>query len=201
MNTLSVLKDNNSTIHLKQNHLVGWVIVIIGIGLCYLPQIKTIDENVWVVYCVSGLFIFVGLLVAFYRLEIRLNLRLRRYQVIKGFWPNPKKHRGSFERIEGLWFKKEWKTSGGKNKSKYLVWQTCLKFCFDKSPICIQESKNESEAREYFEKRAKQLKIKTFDHTGNTVNEKNWNELDTPVGEQLSDIHYQAVDIFNPPQG
>ncbi len=201
MNTLSVLKDNNATIHLRQNHWGGWVIIILGIGLCYLPQIKPIDEGVWIVYCVDGIFIFAGLLGAFYRLEVRLNIRQRSYQVIKGFWPNPKKFSGTFEHIEGLWFKKEWQTSGGKNKSKYLVWQTCLKFDFDKNPICLHESRDESEARAYFEKRAKQLKITTFDHTGDTPKERNWNELDVPVSEQLSGIQYQAVDISNPPQG
>ena len=201
MTTLNVLKDNNSILHFKQNHVGGWVIVILGIGLCYLPQIKPIDENVWIIYCMGGFFILVGLLAAFYRLEIRLNLRQRRYEVIKGFWPNPEKYRGTFEHIEGLWFKKQWHTSSGKNKSKYLVWQTCLKFNFDKKPICLHESRDESEALAYFEKRAKQLKIKTFDHTGDTPKERSWEELDAPVSEQLPNVDYQAVDISSPPQG
>ena len=88
-----------------------------------------------------------------------------------------------------------------KNKSKYLAWQACLKLNFDNVPICFYETRDESKARAYFEKRAKQLKINTFDHTGDTIKERNWNKLDTPVREQLSGIQYQAVDMSNPPQG
>ena len=65
MATLSVLKDNNSVIHLKQNHLGGWIIAIIGIGICYLPQIESVDEGVWIVYFVGGVFAIIGLLAAF----------------------------------------------------------------------------------------------------------------------------------------
>jgi hypothetical protein len=200
MATLSVLKDIDSIIHLRQNHLGGWVIAIFGIAICYLPQIKPIGEDVWILYCVGGFFIFTGILAAFYRLEVRLDLLQRKYKVTKGFWPSPKKYSGTFENLEGLWFKKQWRTSGGKNKSKYLVWQTCLKLNFDKAPICLYETRDESEARAYFEKRAKQLRIKTFDHTGNTIKERNWNKLDTPVSELLPGIQYQAVDMSNPPQ-
>ncbi|MCB1985999.1 MAG: DUF308 domain-containing protein [Nitrosomonas sp.] len=201
MATLSVLKDNNSVIHLKQNHLGGWIIAIIGIGICYLPQIEPGDGGVWIVYFVGGVFAITGFLAAFYRLEVCLDLLQRKYRVVKGFWPNPQRYTGSFDDIEGLWFRKEWKTSGGKDRSKYLVWQTCLKFDFDRYPVCLYESRDESQALAYFENRARQLKVETFDHTGNSVKQRDWNKLDEPVSTQLPNIQYQAVDVSNPPQG
>ena len=100
-----------------------------------------------------------------------------------------------------MWFKKQWRTSGGKNRSKYLVWQTCLKFDFDKHPICFYESRDESQALAYFEKRARQLKIKTFDHTGNVIKQRDWHKLDEPVSEQLAKIQYQTVNPASPPEG
>ena len=201
MTTLSVLKDTQSAIHFKQNHLGGWSFAILGMGICYLPQVEHVNEGAWIIYCIGGMLIFLGTLTALYRFELCLDLLQRKYSITKGFWPRPKNYSGDFENIEGLEFKKQWKTSDGMKRSKYVVWQTWLKFNFDKDSICLYESRDESQGRAYFGKRAKQLEIKTFEHTGNETKQRDWNKLDEPVSKQLSAIQYQTVDIFNPPKG
>ncbi|WIO74326.1 hypothetical protein QP938_00030 [Porticoccaceae bacterium LTM1] len=202
MSSLGIKHDNSSLVHLKQNHVLGWIFALMGAGLCYLPQ-TNIESNgpVWVAYVVGGMFALIGLGVAFYRLEVKLFLTQRRFEVIKGYWPNPNKYNGSFDQLEGLFYEKKWQSSGGKSNTKYLVWRTGLKLKELKRAITLFESKDEQQGRAYFEKRAKQLRIPTFDHTGESVVSRNWDQLDQSVSEQVQEKVFDVVSDISPPAG
>lgn len=203
MARLTTVADTSALLHLKQNHLAGWLFVAVGAGLCFLPSLNRRIDEPWLVYLVGGLFIAIGLLVAFYRVDVRLDLAQRRFHIIMGFWPRPREHSGGFDTIEGLWFERQWRSSGGKSKTKYVVWQTGLKVAGFDETIGLHESRDEVEARQWFERRARQLRVKTKDFTGATPDERNWERLDDPATARLADTGRGtvAVDLSRPPRG
>lgn len=202
MSSVLIKEDNSRLIHYKQNHVLGWIFAILGGGLCYLPQ-TNLDSSgpLWVAYVVGGMFALIGLGVAFYRLEVKLFLIQRRFEVTKGYWPNPNKYSGTFDQLEGLVYDKKWQSSGGKSNTKYLVWRTGLKLQELKRAIVLFESKDEQQGRAYFEKRARQLRIPTFDHTGESVINRNWDQLDQSVGEKIQEKTFDTVSEISPPDG
>lgn len=200
---LSILTDTSASLHLKQNHWVGWIFVLVGAGLCALPRINSRVDDPWVIYVVGGLFAAAGLLAAFYRVDVRLDLLQRRYRIVKGFWPNPRVYTGGFDEIEGLWFEKQWRTSGGKRKTKYLVWQTGLKVRAIGQAVGLYESTDEADARQWFERRARQLRVKTKDFTSGTGDERDWERLDDPATVRAAEPGrgFTTVDLSRPPAG
>jgi|GEM_PF-5757281 len=205
MSGLSIIEDSPSKLHLKQNYWVGWLFAVMGLGLLYFPEWKTelkSQDNFWLVYAVGGLFILAGFASALYRLEIQFDLIQGRFDLTKGFWPHPKKTRGSLSDIEHILLSKKWRSSGGKNNSqKRLHWQLGFKFADQDRPIIFYDSQNEKRTREEFEKRSKQLKIRGLDATGEEALIIEWDRHDQSVIERNSPTSLNKVDLAAPPQG
>ena len=202
MSSLSVKQDNSSLIHLKQNHHFGWLFVVMGIVVFCVPFFNLDTKgDIWVAHAVGALFAVVGLLIGLYRLDIKLNLHQRSYHVIKGFIPSPKQYTGQLNNEVQIHFEKQWRSSGNNNKSKHLYWQTALKIPGVKAAIELHEGLDEQKARQYFEKRAKQLRVNTWDKTGDVPVEKNWDQLDEAIKQRVDASTVVRVNESLPPAG
>ena len=132
------------------------------------------------------LFVAVGLLGIFWRLEIDIDLRRRRATIRRGFWPNPKERNRTLDELEGIGLSLKYRSSGTKNsKRKAPWWYITLKFSGDQKGTDVFVSANERAAYERWEYIAKRLQVDAIDNTSESPQRRDWQHLDTSLQSKV----------------
>ncbi len=167
----------------------GWVFFGIGAGIFYLAHSGVIDETSarWWFGGGGAFFAAIGLLGAFWRYELSLDLVTRTYQRRKGFWPRAALKRGSLDDLEGVALTMEVRRSssakGGSHHSP--VWVIGLAFTGERKPVSIMEFYRETKAYQRLEALAEKLRVPAIDRTGEQERKIPWDALDRPLQEEL----------------
>ena len=183
--------------------LGGVVFALIGAGFGYLPTYLGADSSTrWVFGIMGGLFFIIGILGAFWRYELRLDLISRTYTRRRGMWPAPTTLKGSLDDLTAVVLTQEWSRSrsGRGRTSEHPWWKLSLEFVGWDKPVSIEAIGSEQQGHERLEYYAKKLRTPAIDRTAESEIKRNWNELDQPLTEQRSDSssHPGTVGIADP---
>lgn len=186
---LQLVKEGDREILLAHRPMGGWVFFGIGAGIFHLAYSGVIDERTarWWFGGAGAFFAVIGLLGAFWRYELSLDLVTRTYQRRKGFWPRAALKRGPLDDLEGVVLTMEIRrsssTKGGPHYSP--VWVLGLAFAGERKPVSIMEFYREAKAYQRLEALAEKLRVPAIDRTGEQERRIAWDALDRSLQEEL----------------
>ena len=181
-----LVRENDREMYFAHRPFMGWIFLVIGAGTVVFVWQATTGSDVivrWVMSAGGAFFGLIGLVAAFWRYELRLELLTRMYSGRKGFLPNPKPLRGTLDEMEGVILTARTDRS---DNSTMTVWTVSFGFRTWEKPVKVLESQSETAARRKFEHFAKKFRVEAVDRTGATETRTAWTELDRPLAAQQS---------------
>jgi hypothetical protein len=132
------------------------------------------------------LFVVIGVLGVFWRLELDIDLSTRSVRLRRGFWPATKSTHRSLDEAEGVVLRMEYRSSGSKgNKRKVPWWFVGIQFPEEEKATRIFATTKEVDAYEKWEYFAKRLKLDAINATEPAaVERKGYRELDAKLSSQ-----------------
>lgn len=210
------VRENDREIVMSSGVFGALLTVLFGSVFVYLGAIGKIQGvGRWVFMGGGGLTVVLGLVGAFYRFHLTLDLFARRYFRRKGFWPNVRTTEGSFDDIEHVRLTRETRRSSGKSRQEYDAWVIYLPFRGEDSPVTVAEYHDEAEAYRHWESLARKLRLPAADFTDAAAQRiRQWDELDKPVarrplrqnaigfsGDPGPRPHDSGIDVLEAPLG
>lgn len=179
------VREDEREIVMSSGVLGAIITALFGSAFVYIGAIGKIPSpGKWIFMGVGGLFAVLGLVGAFYRFHLTLDLFARRYTLRKGFWPNVRATQGSFDDIEHVRLTREVRRSSGKSQHEYDAWVIYLPFPGDE-PVTLAEYRDEAEAYRRWEALARKLRRPAADFTDAAATRvRNYDELDQPVARR-----------------
>jgi hypothetical protein len=140
-------------------------------------------------YALTGfalLFVIVGVLGFFWRLELDIDLVNRSVRMRRGFWPAAKIRQRRLDEADGVYLRMEYRSSGSKNNRRKVPWWfVSLKFPDEKKGTRIHATASEVVGYQQWERFAKRLQLDAVDATEKgSETRKSWDDLDENLVEQ-----------------
>lgn len=206
MPEVHLIRENESEIYLAHRPLAGVFIAVFGGVFAVIGRFVPDTTGSWIVTGAGLLFVALGIVGAFWRYELRLDLNARRYLRRKGFWPSPRETRGALEEIEGVVVVREERRSSSKRGSRtYIVWVVKLPFRGEAKPVSVYEDRDEAEAYRRAESLAKKLRAPLMDRTQMPERVTPWEKLDESVADRVASQSkgwgFSSASVNEPPAG
>jgi hypothetical protein len=186
---LPLLSEGDREMVFAHRPLGGWVFCGIGASVFYAAFSGLISDATarWWFGGAGAFFAVIGLLGAFWRHELSLDLVTRTYRRRKGFWPHAAIRRGSLDDLDGVVLKTEIRrSSSAKGGSHHFpVWVLGLAFSGERKPVSIMEFRQETKAYQGLESLAKKLRITAIDRTEEQEKRTPWDALDRPLLDEI----------------
>jgi len=191
---------------------VGLIFFVIGSGIVIGGIVGGVEiwDGGWILFLVGGIFALIGFGVAVWVEDLRIDLLGRHWTYRRGWRWAVKDDAGDFGAFEGLTFKRERRSSGGKNSSSYTVWVVYLAWQPAKGypDLNLHESRTEIEAHGKLEELGKRLDLKMIDMTGATPEEISPDEADLTLKDRArlardagGASEQDLSEMFTPPPG
>lgn len=186
---IPLLRETDRELVFAHRPLGGWVFSGIGASVFYAAFSGLISDATarWWFGGAGAFFAVIGLLGAFWRHELSLDLVTRTYRRRKGFWPHAAIRRGPLDGLEGVVLTMEIRRSssprGGAHHTP--VWVVSLAFRGERKPVSVAEYHGEVKAYQRLEALAEKLRLPAIDRTGEQERRIPWDTLDRPLQEEL----------------
>ena len=202
MRGTSIKRWDDQELVFKQPQWVGLLFALIGIGLLVGFYLGKVDS--WIPYVIGGLFADMGIAIACYVSECRLDLVQRTYYRKKGFFLSPTVKESTFDDLRGLLFKSERRSSSSgsgstRTSSSYTVWCIHLQW-HDGDRISLGEWRDKLEAHNNLEEFAKKLNLPMIDATSGTEVVRSAEEADVTFREKAAEQKAAGEDAFDFPE-
>jgi len=172
--------DDTNRIFFAHSPYKAFIFTLLGAGFTWLSWrfIPAGEVLRFVFVGFSLIFVLVGILGVFWRLELDIDLGSRRVRMRKGMWPMAKTSHRPLDEADGIWLTLKYRSSGSKNKRKVPWWFVSFKFPEEKRGTRIFASASEIDSFQKWEYYAKRLQLDAVDATANEEQRKSWKELD-----------------------
>lgn len=189
MPEIPLLSETDRELVFAHRPLGGWVFCAIGASVFYAAFSGLISDATsrWWFGGMGAFFAVVGLLGAFWRHELSLDLVTRTYRRRKGFWPHAAIRRGPLDDLEGVVLTMEMRRSSSSKGGAhhFPVWVVSLAFRGEGKPVSVMEDGREVKAYQRLETLAERLRLPAIDRTGGQQRRISWETLDRPLQEEL----------------
>lgn len=192
MEILKLSKESSELIEFSLPHKMGLVLVLLGFapwGVYFLNKNPSLFMPMTLF---SGTMVLFGLVVWARRHRFELFPEERMFQESKGIWPRLKVESGAYTDVAGTVLQKKGKK-----------WLVGLAKDLESQPLFFFTSTHEKAARHEFERFAKHLECKAYDHSNpDEVLEFNWHQLGSVHADDTRITQNRAIiDFDNPPPG
>lgn len=130
------------------------------------------------------LFVLLGILGIFWRMELDIDLGSRQVRTRRGMWPVTKTGYRPLDEADGVWLTLEYRSSGSKRKRNVPWWFVSLRFPAEKKGMRIAACTSEIDAYQKWEYYARRLQLNAVDATTDQPQRKAWQELDAKLAAQ-----------------
>lgn len=198
---VSLKSDQSHRIWFAHSPFKAFIFTLISLGFTWICWNFIRDEeivrNIFVGF--SLLFVAVGVLGMFWRMELDIDLGSRRVRIRRGMWPVPKPSHRQLDAADGVWLTMEYRSSGSKSKRKVPWWFVSLKFPDEKRATRIFASGNEVDGYQKWEYYAERLRLDAVDATAGEPQRKAWQNLDDDLAAQSNERESRPLRAPNPP--
>ncbi|MFL2545843.1 MAG: hypothetical protein ACJ0SL_00485 [Candidatus Rariloculaceae bacterium] len=174
-------------------------------ALCYFV-INDAPAVRWGFVGFSLLFVAAGIAGVFWRLELDIDLAMRKVRIRRGMWPATKTTYRSLDEADEVWLTMKFRSSGSKNKNKNKNkspwWFVSLKFPEEKKGIRIAASSSAVDGYERCEHYATRLQLDAVDATDKkSLTRKSWERLDENLMRLPREERPESEHVPHPPAG
>ena len=180
----------------------GIIFSVLGAGFGYLPTYFGADDwTRWIFGGFGAFFAAIGILGAFWRYELRLDLITRRYTRRRGLWPAVKVTTGSLNDLDAVLLTQEWSRASSKHgSSEHPFWKISLLFKSWDKPVSIEAVNTEQKGHERLEYFAKKLQVDAVDRTKSSATRRPFGELDQTIRQQSGSQGFDDAQPTNDPR-
>lgn len=181
--------DEPNRIWFAHSPFKALIFTLVGAGFAWFSWRFISEEELVRIFFLgfSLLFVVVGMLGVFWRMEVDIDLVGRRVRFRKGLWPAPETSYRLLDEAEVVLTMK-YRPSGSKSKSRVPWWFVSLKFSGESKGTRIFASANELDGYRKWEYYAKRLKLDAVDATTEDPQKSAWRNLDENLSARSSEV-------------